>query len=36
MSLMPPNLLDSFTEAEILDLLAYLKFQGDPAHEVYR
>jgi putative heme-binding domain-containing protein len=36
MSLMPPNLLDSFTEAEILDLLAYLKSQGDPAHEVYR
>ncbi len=36
MSLMPPNLLDSFTEAEILDLLAYLKSGGDPAHPAFR
>lgn len=36
MSLMPPNLLDSFTEVEILDLLAYLKSQGSPDHRVFR
>lgn len=35
-SLMPPNLLDSFTEAEILDLLAYLKSQGNANAEVFR
>ena len=35
-SLMPSNLLDSFTEAEILDLIAFLKSQGDPNHPVFR
>jgi putative heme-binding domain-containing protein len=35
-SLMPSNLLDSFTEAEILDLIAYLKSQGDPNHPMFR
>jgi len=30
-SLMPTNLLDSFTQDEVLDLLAYLKSAGDPA-----
>lgn len=36
MSLMPPNLLDSFTREEILDLIAYLKSQGDPRHPVFQ
>ena len=29
-SLMPSGLLDTFTEDEILDLLAYLKSRGTP------
>jgi hypothetical protein len=29
---MPAGLLDGLTRAEILDLLAYLKAGGDPAH----
>lgn len=31
-SLMPPGLIDTFSEAEILDLLAYLESMGDPKH----
>jgi putative heme-binding domain-containing protein len=36
LSLMPMNLLDSFAQDEILDLLAYLKSQGNPAAELFR
>lgn len=32
LSLMPPGLLNTFTEDEILDLLAYLESMGDPQH----
>ena len=31
-SIMPPGLLSTCTEAEILDLLAYLESMGDPKH----
>ncbi len=31
-SLMPPGLIDTFSESEILDLLAYLESMGDPKH----
>jgi putative heme-binding domain-containing protein len=34
-SLMPTNLLDYFTEEEVLDLLAYIFSQGDPASSVF-
>ncbi|MBM3880119.1 MAG: c-type cytochrome [Verrucomicrobia bacterium] len=36
LSLMPSGLLDAFTLEEILDLLAYLKSQGDPGTRWYR
>jgi len=35
-SLMPTNLLDYFTEEEVLDLLAYLFSQGDPEAAVFQ
>lgn len=31
-SLMPPGLLNTFSEAEIADLLAYMESMGDPKH----
>lgn len=31
-SIMPPGLLSTFTEDEILDLIAYLESMGDPTH----
>jgi putative heme-binding domain-containing protein len=31
-SLMPPGLLNTFTEEEVLDLLAFLESMGDPKH----
>ena len=31
-SIMPPGLLNTFSEAEILDLIAYLESMGDPQH----
>ena len=31
-SIMPPGLLNTFTEEEILDLLAFLESMGDPQH----
>lgn len=34
-SMMPSGLLDTFSEEEILDLMAYLKAGGDPKHEVF-
>jgi putative heme-binding domain-containing protein len=34
-SMMPESLLDRLTEAEILDLIAFLKSGGDPNHEVF-
>jgi putative heme-binding domain-containing protein len=34
-SMMPKGLLDTFSEEEILDLLAFLKAGGDPGHPVY-
>lgn len=35
-SMMPAGLLDTFTPAEIVDLLAYLRSGGKAEHEVYR
>ncbi|MCA9157602.1 MAG: c-type cytochrome [Planctomycetales bacterium] len=35
-SMMPSGLLDTFTPAEIHDLLAYLRSGGNASHEVYR
>jgi putative heme-binding domain-containing protein len=35
-SLMPPGLLNTLSEEEILDLLAYLESAGDPAHPNFR
>jgi hypothetical protein len=29
---MPPGLLNTFSEDEILDLIAYLESMGDPQH----
>ncbi len=34
-SMMPDSLLDRLSEDEILDLMAYLKSGGDPAHEAF-
>jgi hypothetical protein len=31
-SIMPPGLLNTFTEDEVLDLLAFLESMGDPKH----
>jgi putative heme-binding domain-containing protein len=31
-SLMPPGLLNTLSEDEILDLIAYLESAGDPSH----
>ncbi|MBX3443650.1 MAG: c-type cytochrome [Planctomyces sp.] len=35
-SMMPESLLDTFSEDEILDLVAFLKSGGDPGHEVFQ
>ncbi|MEZ6065685.1 MAG: c-type cytochrome [Planctomycetaceae bacterium] len=35
-SMMPEDLLDRFSEEEILDLIAYLKSGGDPDHEAFK
>jgi putative heme-binding domain-containing protein len=34
-SMMPAGLLDTFTEQEIADLVAYLRAGGNPAHPIY-
>jgi putative heme-binding domain-containing protein len=34
-SMMPTGLLDTLTQEEIVDLLAYLKSGGNPKHELY-
>ena len=34
-SAMPTGLLDGFTREEILDLIAFLKSQGNPGHEMF-
>ncbi len=36
LSPMPKGLLDTLTEEEILDLIAYLKSGGDPDHEAFK
>jgi len=35
-SMMPKGLLDTLTQEEILDLVAYLRAGGDPLHEVFK
>jgi putative heme-binding domain-containing protein len=35
-SIMPAGLLNTLTEGEVLDLLAYLEAGGDPRHPLYR
>lgn len=35
-SMMPAGLLDTLTQEEILDLIAYLRSGGDPQHPVFR
>ena len=35
-SMMPKGLLDTLTQEEILDLVAYLRAGGDPQHEVFK
>lgn len=35
-SMMPSGLLDTLTQREALDLIAYLKSGGDPDHPIYR
>lgn len=35
-SMMPKGLIDTLTEEEILDLIAYLRSGGDPGHDVFR
>ncbi len=34
-STMPTGLLDTFTQEQILDLIAYLKSRGNPDHEIF-
>jgi putative heme-binding domain-containing protein len=35
-SMMPNGLLDTLTQEEILDLVAYLRAGGDPQHQVFK
>jgi putative heme-binding domain-containing protein len=35
-SLMPEKLLDQLSEAEVLDMLAYMLSRGDPAHPMFK
>ena len=34
-SAMPTGLLDGFTQEEILDMIAFLKSQGNPNHKIF-
>jgi hypothetical protein len=36
MSLIPPGLLNTFKQDEIIDLLAYLESMGDERHSNFR